>query len=57
MADDEVSILSAAKQLPLSERVAHKNWKVRSEAFEEVASSCQKIFSEEDPILSQYGKA
>lgn len=56
MADDEVNVLSAAKQLPFSERVAHKNWKVRCEAFEDIRSSCQKVFSDEDPVLAQYGK-
>lgn len=55
MADDEVKVLSDAKQLPLAERVAHKNWKVRSEAYEDISSSCQKVFSDEDPVLNQYG--
>jgi len=55
MADDEVKVLSDAKHLPLSDRVAHKNWKVRSEAYEDIKSSCQKVFSNEDPILNQYG--
>ena len=55
MADDEVKMLSDAKQLPLPERVAHKNWKVRSEAYDELKSSCQKVFTDDDPILNQYG--
>ena len=56
MADDEVNVLSAAKQLPFAERVAHKNWKVRSDAFDDVRISCQKVSNDEDPVLSQYGE-
>lgn len=55
MADDEVTVLSDAKQLPFSDRVAHKNWKVRSEAYDDIKSCCQKVFSDEDPVLQQYG--
>ena len=55
MADDEVKVLSDAKQLSFADRVAHKNWKVRCEAYEDINSYCQKVFSDEDPVLSQYG--
>lgn len=55
MADDEVNILSAAKQLSYADRVAHKNWKVRSDAFDDIKNSCQQVFSDEDPVLNQYG--
>ena len=57
MADDEVNILSAARQLSYADRVAHKNWKVRSEAFDDIKSCCQKVFSDEDPVLNQFGEA
>ena len=57
MADDEVNILSAAKQLSYADRVAHKNWKVRGEAFDDINSSCRKVFSDEDPVLNQYGES
>lgn len=56
MAEDEAKVLSDAKQLPLSERVAHKNWKVRSEVYDDIKHSCQKVFSAADPVLNQYGK-
>jgi len=56
MAEDEAKVLSDAKQLPLSERVAHKNWKVRSEVYDDIKHSCQKVFSDEDTVLNQYGK-
>ncbi|KAL3133794.1 hypothetical protein ABBQ32_008271 [Trebouxia sp. C0010 RCD-2024] len=55
MADDEVSMLSAAKHLSYAERAGHKSWKVRSEAFDDIKSSCQRVFSDEDPVLNQYG--
>lgn len=54
MADDEGQLLSEAKQLSFSDRVAHKNWKVRSEAYDDIKTSCQRVFSDEDPALSQY---
>ncbi|KAL0028272.1 hypothetical protein WJX79_006476 [Trebouxia sp. C0005] len=55
MAEDEAKVLSDAKQLPLSERAAHKNWKVRSEVYDDIKHSCQKVFSDADPVLNQYG--
>ncbi|KAL0039701.1 hypothetical protein WJX77_005628 [Trebouxia sp. C0004] len=55
MADDEAKVLSDAKQLPLSERVAHKNWKVRSDVYDDIKHSCQKVFSDADTVLNQYG--
>ena len=56
MADDEAATLQAARSQPLGDRVAHKNWKVRCEVYEEIKASCQRVFSSEDPILSQYGE-
>lgn len=56
MADDEVNVLSAAKHLSYAERVGHKNWKVRSEAFDDINGACQKVFSDEDPVLNQFGE-
>lgn len=56
MAEDEAKSLLDAKQLPFADRVAHKNWKVRSEAYDDIKASCQSVFSEEDPVLSQYCK-
>ena len=56
MADDEAQVLAAAKKLPLYERVEHKNWKVRSEAYEDVRAGCERAFSSSDPILDEAGK-
>lgn len=55
MADDEAKVLAQAKALPMSERVAHKNWKVRSEAYDDISTACQRVFSDDDPVLGQYG--
>jgi cytoskeleton-associated protein 5 len=55
MADDEAKLLADAKKLPLEERVSHPNWKVRSEAFEDIKTSCTKAFSTADPIFDQSG--
>ncbi len=49
-------MLQAARSQPVGDRVAHKNWKVRCEVYEEIKASCQRVFSSEDPILSQYGE-
>ena len=57
MADEEAQILAAAKKLPLDERVEHKNWKVRSEAYEDIRTGCERAFSKSDPILGQAGKS
>ena len=56
MADDEAQILAAAKKLPLHERVEHKNWKVRSEAYDDVKASCGRAFSSSDPIIDEAGE-
>jgi len=55
MADDEAKLLADAKKLPLEERASHPNWKVRSEAFEDIKTSCTKAFSTDDPIFDQSG--
>lgn len=55
MADDEAKFLADAKRLPLEERASHTNWKVRSEAFEDIKTSCTKAFSADDPIFDQAG--
>jgi alpha-N-acetylglucosamine transferase len=56
MADnDEQKVLADARKLPYSERVAHKNWKVRSEAYESIASTCSRAFSENDECFYEFG--
>ena len=56
MADDENQVLEELRRRPLAERVAHKLWKARVEVYEEMRSKCEKVFSEEDPLLSDYGR-
>ena len=56
MADEEASLLQTARALPCSERVAHKNWKVRAEAFDDLKSTCERVFSSDDPQLSSIGE-
>lgn len=48
-------MLEEAKALPLSERVTHTSWKVRSEAYGDIKESCDAAFSSEDPILLSAG--
>lgn len=54
MSDDN-EILAAAAKLPLDERVAHSNWKVRAAAYEAIKAGCNSVFDSEDPVLSEYG--
>lgn len=53
---DERKVLDAARQLPLPERGAHKNWKVRNELYEEVKEACGKASGPEDASLDVYGE-
>ncbi|GAX77872.1 hypothetical protein CEUSTIGMA_g5314.t1 [Chlamydomonas eustigma] len=55
MSDDEVKLLADAKILPMTERVAHSNWKVRNSAYEDIKLACQRVFSDSDPCLVEYG--
>lgn len=56
MADqDEEKVLADARKLPFSERVASKNWKVRSEAYENIASACKRALSETDACFDEFG--
>lgn len=55
MADGDADMLADARKLPLVERVAHKNWKARSEAWEDVRASCARVFSTDDPVLARHG--
>lgn len=53
---DEQQVLAEAKKLPLADRVAHANWKVRSAAYEDLTQLCNGIYDEADPRLNEYGK-
>jgi len=57
MEEEEAKILAAARKLPLADRVEHKNWKVRSEAYEDIKKGCDSAFSSDDPILDQAGNS
>ena len=50
MADQEEDFSS----LPLSERFAHKNWKVRKEAYEAAAKEFDAAQTEADPVVKQF---
>ena len=54
-AEDEDKLLAAAKKLPLSDRVVHKNWKVRAEVHEDIRSACERALGDEDPFLEECG--
>jgi hypothetical protein len=53
MADEDV--LKEALKLPIDERATHANWKVRSAAFEDIKKGVERVFSEDDPLLIEYG--
>lgn len=55
MADEDV--LKEALKLPIEERVAHANWKVRSAAYEDIRAAVGRVFSDTDPVLAEYGEA
>ena len=54
--EDEQKLLEAAKKLPLSEQAQHKNWKVRSQAFESVKETCDSALGSDDPVLAELGE-
>ncbi|KAK9818850.1 hypothetical protein WJX81_005118, partial [Elliptochloris bilobata] len=47
MAVDAQELEQAAK-LPYSERVAHKNWKIRAEVYADIRSACERAASADD---------
>ena len=53
MAEEEEATLSEARKLPLAERVSHKNWKARGEAYDSIAAACERAF-DSDGVL-EYG--
>jgi len=50
MAEQEEDLSS----LPLPDRFAHKNWKVRKEAYEAAAKEFDSATSEADPIVREF---
>ncbi|KAK9795603.1 hypothetical protein WJX73_007429 [Symbiochloris irregularis] len=53
--EDETKVLEAAKKLPLSEQVVHKNWKVRSQAYDGIKATCESAMGSEDAALAEFG--
>ncbi|WIA40847.1 hypothetical protein OEZ86_004518 [Tetradesmus obliquus] len=51
---DEATVLAEAAKLPLEERAAHSNWKVRSAAYEFIKSKCSSVFDDSDPCLAEF---
>jgi hypothetical protein len=56
MAEDEAKLLADAARLPIAERAAHPNWKVRSAAYDDIKTSCARVIDSSDPVLVEYGK-
>lgn len=52
MAEEEAT-LAEARQLPLAERVSHKKWKARGEAYDSIAAACERAFDSDG--VSEYG--
>jgi len=48
---DETKLLADAKKLPWDERVGHKNWKVRQDAYVDMAGACRAIHDPKDAKL------
>jgi hypothetical protein len=53
---EEAAVLAEAAKLPIDERVAHSNWKVRSAAYEFIKSKCGSVFDPSDPCLAEFGE-
>ena len=56
MADEEDRILADARKLPYAERVVHKNWKARSEAYEGIQAACERALTDEDDCFAEFGE-
>lgn len=55
MADDEGKLLDAARKAPWGERLTHKNWKARVEAYADVAKFASTSFDAAHPALKEFG--
>lgn len=56
MADDEGKLLDAARKAPWDERLTHKNWKARVEAYSDVAKFASTSFDASHPALKEFGE-
>lgn len=52
---DEEKILADARKLPISERVAHKSWKARGEAYDSISTACERALNEDDECFREFG--
>ncbi len=56
MAEDETRLLQEAKKLPWEDRLAHKNWKLRNDAYIDMASLLNSISDPKDSRLNTFGQ-
>lgn len=42
--------------MPMGDRVEHKNWKCRAEAFDDMRKAVERVFSSEDPCIDEFGE-
>ncbi|KAK9810953.1 hypothetical protein WJX73_000769 [Symbiochloris irregularis] len=48
-------LLKAAKQLPLSEQVGHKDWEVRSQAYDGMVAACESAYGSNGAAFLEFG--
>lgn len=53
--EDEDSIVQSARDKPMHERLAHKHWKVRLEAYKQVAEAGAYADSLKEPPIKEFG--
>ncbi len=52
---DEKKLLDNARKLPPSEQLAHKNWKVRQQLYDDIKDACGRASSTDDGDVAGYG--
>eukprot|EP00854_Cymbomonas_tetramitiformis_P019551 gene19551-23382_t len=55
MADDDEKLVKEAKSLPWPDRFAHKHWKVRSEAYQDIVEKSGRYANLSDPGMKDFG--
>lgn len=53
---EEEKLLKEARKLPWSDRLSHKNWKVRNEANVDLAGVCNSIMDPKDSRIREFGE-
>ena len=56
MADDEQKLIAEAKKWHWADRLAHKDWKIRNDAYLDIAAACNSIEDPKDPKLKEIGE-